>query len=322
MDANGFKDSLFPLIIRMPNWLGDVIMTLPALQALLDCSIPLILIGKPWIFDLFTEMPLKILGLKQNFFENRKLLMSLPSPNCLLMTNSFSSACLAAASFKKSIAYQNDGRRFLLSKSFKKKLKQHEVEVFWTIAQHALHFFYPKKEFPQCIPKWVHLPLRDDRLIEARKRLEQMNVDFPFTVLCPAALGAGQNGKSKIWPYWKKLANSLDKNSLVVCPGINEEELCASLLPGVKQLPGLGLHEYAAVLALSRQVIANDSGPMHLAAAVGVPVLGLFGVTDPERTRPWGQPYLGSVEHGWPDLKSVMRALEYLDLNTGDIPDV
>ena len=50
--------------------------------------------------------------------------------------------------------------------------------------------------------------------------------------------------------------------------------------------------ELAEVLRKSRGIIANDSGPMHIAAAVGVPVFGLFGPTNPERTGPYGNNHL------------------------------
>jgi ADP-heptose:LPS heptosyltransferase len=44
----------------------------------------------------------------------------------------------------------------------------------------------------------------------------------------------------------------------------------------------------AAILARTQALLCNDSGPMHLAAAVGRPAVALFGPTDPARTGPWG----------------------------------
>ena len=91
-----------------------------------------------------------------------------------------------------------------------------------------------------------------------------------------------------------------------VCPGSNEY-LC--LPDGVITLSGLSLIEYAAVLASAEQVVANDSGPMHLASAVGASVLGVFGVTDPQRTSPLGGDVVGD-QTAWPTVASVL-ALEH-----------
>lgn len=61
-----------------------------------------------------------------------------------------------------------------------------------------------------------------------------------------------------------------------------------------RRLPALGAEldpvELAAVLARARLLVSNDSGPMHLAAAVGTPVVAFFGPTDPGRTAPAGSP--------------------------------
>ena len=48
------------------------------------------------------------------------------------------------------------------------------------------------------------------------------------------------------------------------------------------------LRELAALMKKASLVISNDSGPMHLAAAMGTPVIGLFGPTDPRRVGPYG----------------------------------
>jgi heptosyltransferase-2 len=102
---------------------------------------------------------------------------------------------------------------------------------------------------------------------------------------------------------------------VVACPGPGEEGACAAALPGARLLPGLGLGAYAGVMALSRRVVANDTGPLHLAAAVGAPVLGIFGVSDPARTRPWGEACATVGDwHGWPTVQTVREALGRLPL--------
>jgi len=129
-----------------------------------------------------------------------------------------------------------------------------------------------------------------------------------YLVFVPLATG-DIHGRSKQWPGFPQL---MDHGlPVVVCPGPGEEAACRQLLPSARMLPGLGLGTYAAVLAGARLVVANDSGPMHLAAAAGAPVIGLFGVSEPERTRPWGnccEP-LGSAA-GWPEVREVDAAMD------------
>ena len=105
-------------------------------------------------------------------------------------------------------------------------------------------------------------------------------------------------GPSKRWPaerfaeVGRRLA-ARRRVRVAVFGTASEAELCAGVARaiGPAALSAAGqtrLDEWAALLQTCRLVIANDSGGAHLAAAVGAPVVVLFGLTDPSRTAPWG----------------------------------
>jgi heptosyltransferase-2 len=89
------KDVRPSLLIRMPNWVGDVVMALPTLEALQQSGFELQLVGKPWMKVLLEAMNLPIFSLSGNFWQTRKEIMSINTTNkALLLTNSFSSALM------------------------------------------------------------------------------------------------------------------------------------------------------------------------------------------------------------------------------------
>ncbi|HDO26282.1 MAG TPA: glycosyltransferase family 9 protein [Nitrospirae bacterium] len=67
-----------------------------------------------------------------------------------------------------------------------------------------------------------------------------------------------------------------------------QQVLTASKNKGVDLCGRTGLRELTALIAGAKAVISNDSGPMHIAAALGIPVIALFGPTDPDKTGPYG----------------------------------
>ena len=69
----------------------------------------------------------------------------------------------------------------------------------------------------------------------------------------------------------------------------------------------------AHILSNAELVVANDSGPMHLASFVNDKVLGLFGVTDPKRTRPWQGNYMGQLGM-WSTLEEVLKKVSSMSL--------
>jgi heptosyltransferase-2 len=116
-----------------------------------------------------------------------------------------------------------------------------------------------------------------------------------LVALCPGSAFAA----TKRWPAerYAALADALTERgfrcALLIGPG--ERELGARVASAARaEVPVLGADldpvELAAVLARARCAVTNDSGPMHLAGAVGTPVAAFFGATDPGRTGPSGSP--------------------------------
>lgn len=96
--------------------------------------------------------------------------------------------------------------------------------------------------------------------------------------------GAGK--PNKIWPHFRELAQRLGTRALVVW-GPGERELAEAT--GARLAPPTDLRELAYILQKAEVVIGGDTGPLHLAAALGTKVLGLYGPTDPRRNGPYGQ---------------------------------
>lgn len=99
--------------------------------------------------------------------------------------------------------------------------------------------------------------------------------------------GAGGKGKAYPGESWRRVAERLVKEGrrVVAVGGAKDPRLD---VPGVQDLVGkLGLTETMQVVRASAVHLASDTGTGHLAAAYGVPVVSVFGPTDPERYRPW-----------------------------------
>jgi len=98
--------------------------------------------------------------------------------------------------------------------------------------------------------------------------------------------GAGK--REKLWPVerFAALAHQLGDRALAVW-GPGEEALAHAI--GAELAPPTNLRQLACLLRHAALVIGADTGPLHLAAALGTPVLGLYGPTDPRRNGPYGQ---------------------------------
>jgi heptosyltransferase-1 len=130
--------------------------------------------------------------------------------------------------------------------------------------------------------------------------------DLPFTPFAAARAGerrvvlnVGASWSSKLWPSssWAELARLLASAGLSVhLSGGREDRAAAEAIGRAAGVPlrshagELSLRETAGLLASAELVISGDTGPLHMAVALGRPVLALFGASDPRRTAPFGQP--------------------------------
>lgn len=135
-------------------------------------------------------------------------------------------------------------------------------------------------------------PLRvpENELCAVRETLSRQNISGDYVVISP-----GGGWKSKCWPpdRFSRLCDSLLRRDGIrsvinIAPGeeaVAQEIVTAS---GSAKPPvvSLSIPALAALLAQARLVVAGDTGPLHLAAALGTPVVGLFGATDPARNGP------------------------------------
>ena len=140
----------------------------------------------------------------------------------------------------------------------------------------------PEPTFPLRVP--------ENELRAARETLSREGISGEYVVVSP-----GGGWKSKCWPpdrFGALCASLLQRDNLrsVVNIAPGEENLAREVISasGSTKPPvvSLSIPALAALLAQARLVVAGDTGPLHLAAALGTHVVGLFGATDPERNGP------------------------------------
>jgi len=127
-------------------------------------------------------------------------------------------------------------------------------------------------------------PLPEPRLAvdaaAARATATRFGIEGRYAVLCPGA----EYGPAKRWPYFAELAPRLPLPA-VLLGSARDREACQGV-PGLDLAGRTTLEEALELLAGAELVVSNDSGLMHVAAALGRPQVALFGSSSPEHTPP------------------------------------
>jgi heptosyltransferase-2 len=303
------------LLVRLPNHLGDTLMTLTALARLAAAGHALTLVGKGWARALFAAYDWTVLpvadGWRASIGQWRQL-KATHDGDVLLFTNSFGTALAARLAGLRVTAYATDGRGPFLSRAvivprrwYAPGSTVHTVEYYDALAAAYL------RERVRTPPA-LALRLTDAARARAHDLLHAAGVTGDYVVLCPGATGR-HRGRDKTWSQFPQLCEWLREqgHAVVAQPGPGERDRFVQALPGATLLPEADVATFAALLAASRLVVANDSGPSHVAAAVGAPLVALFGVTEVEKTRPWSDNavVVGS-NAGWPTFDAVIDAVQ------------
>lgn len=301
------------VVVRGANWVGDAVMTVPALRELRRVlpAARVTLATRAWAEGIFAGADfiddLLVLGREQggalSFLREAREWRARRFDLAVLLPNAFNPALVAfAARVPFRTGYATDGRRALLT---------HPIQVpAWRGARHEVHYYL---NLVAELERMLHgasqiesgriearalrltLDVSGDRKRAARRLLQARGVRFerPLVALCPGST----NSRAKRWPAERFAAvadmSIEDAGADVLLVGAREErevtDEVASKMRGTPiMLTGeTRLDESAAVLSLCDLLVTNDTGPAHVAAAVGCPVVVIFGPTDPSTTRPF-----------------------------------
>ncbi|MFQ5818182.1 MAG: lipopolysaccharide heptosyltransferase II [Terriglobia bacterium] len=289
------------ILVRVPNWVGDVVLSLPALAAL-RARFPraeLVVLARPSVADLYRDVP----GLDRLFvFDHRgplglaRLAAQLRRERfdlAVLFQNAFQAALLALlAGIPRRLGYRRDVRGPLLTHPVAVprpgEIASHESYYYLELLRRAgLLAALPRVEQIRLVPA--------PRLVAAMEmRLRQLGADSGRlrVVMAPGAA----YGSAKCWlpERYGALADRLVESrgaAIVLCGTSGEAELAQRIAramhtPAVSLVGQTSLREFLALLGVSQLFIGNDSGAMHLAAAVGLPQVIVFGPTDEGGTGP------------------------------------
>lgn len=282
------------ILISGVNWIGDTIMSMPAIQTFRAANpeAHISMLVKPKMVPLWQmhSAPDEILELHSGLMGSRKTAATVRAGNfdvAYILPHSFRSAaipCLARVPKRIGMhGHFRDGMLTRVRPLGRDFALRHQAYEYFHLLELAL---------PDRLPE-PQLTIPVETLSWARHRLAAMPA--PYTVLIPGAA----RGPSKQWPagHYARLGRLLVENTktgtILVMGSPGETELCEQVARDIgKRAASLAgqtnLQQWAAIMSCCDLVVANDSGGMHIASAVGTRVTAIYGITDPTKTGPIG----------------------------------
>jgi len=293
------------ILVRAVNWLGDAVMTTPALAAV-RAAFPrsrLLVAANPTVAELFRHHPHvdgilvydgagRHRGARGLLAMAREIRRARPRA-AILFQNAFGAALLTLlGAVPERMGYATDGRRFLLTRAVpvtEEILALHHVEYYLRLVA-ALGMPRP----PEAV---LSLAVTEEEKEAVAGRLAAEGI-VPGRLLLGIAPGAAY-GAAKRWDpeRFAAVADALVEEwgaQAVVIGSAAEKGIADEVAAGMRaravNLAGrTTVRELLALLSRCAFLVTNDSGPMHAAAALGVPLVAVFGPTDPGKTGPWSR---------------------------------
>ncbi len=301
------------LMIRSTNWIGDVVMSVPAIRELrrLHPDWRITVVARERVAGLYHDRELAdevlVVG-SGSALRLAPLLRRRRFQRAVLLQNAFEAALLAfLARIPDRAGYAVDGRSLLLTRRARPRvhsLGRHQVFYYLDLLYQTGLSPVDYLNAPGFEPD-LHLTLSSAGIQRAREILEEQGIE-PSDRLVGLNPGAAF-GPAKRWPAerWAQLADRLISESgvkVLIFGSAAEIPLAEQIQARMKEravsLAGrTDLQSLAAAIAAVDLFITNDSGPMHLAAALDVPQIALFGSTDEVATGPFSRRALVIHKH-------------------------
>lgn len=304
------KESIRRVLVRAPNWIGDAVMCEPALRGLrsLFPQAELTLLAKGAVAELFvgyTGLNRVIVyddkGAHEGLAGKWTLAGTLRQHRfdlAVLFQNAFEAAFIAwLAGIPRRYGYLTDGRAIFLTDPVAVPGPHsitHQVEYYWNL----------------LAPLGLSAAPPSPQLMVSSEEEQKMGERLAASGVAPSDLVIGINpgstyGSAKRWlpdrfaevaqRLAERIAEAQGTRAAVVILGAKGEELLGTDIAARIQgrsvvLSGATtIRELMAATKRCRLLVTNDTGPMHIAAACGVPVVAVFGPTDWRTTAPYGQ---------------------------------
>ena len=294
------------ILIRVNNWIGDVVMISPALRGVRRAhpGAEITLLAKSWVVDCLQGSPYfdhlieyDREGAHAGWGGRWKLIRRLRKERydmALLFQKAFEAAVFAyLAGVPRRVGFRTDARGWLLTDPLPLPKEGHHVEQFLRIAEAAGADIWDRR-----LSFHVTAAARDS----AFRYLHQHGLwDAPLRI----GIHAGASKAPRAWhaSRFAEVATALSSQTgaRILLFGSDAE---APLLETIRRSAGeaclvptrgQSLQVMAALMEHCHLLVCNDSGPMHVAAALRVPVVALFGPGSPERTGPYTDPAMARV---------------------------
>ena len=288
--------------VRATNWLGDAVMSLPAIRAIRQVfpHAHVAVVARPWVADLYARessidrvIPYtaqKGLGAKRAFAAT---LRRERFDAAILLQNAFDAALLAwLAGIPERIGYNRDARGLLLTRAIR-------VPEPGDIPRHERFYYLELLRRAGLIERFPETgAIRLEGIEQARAagaaHLARLGIAGPVVGVSPGA--AYGNAKRWLPERFAAVAQTLAPAAVLLFGSAGERPLCETVAgflrrdgAEVRNLAGeTTLREFTDLAAACRLFLTNDSGAMHVASALGVPTVAVFGATDDTTTGPTG----------------------------------
>lgn len=294
--------------MRGVNWVGDAVMTIPALRELRRVlpKAHITLAARSWAEGLFagTDFLDDLLIYNRGARDLRAVARQIREWRrrrfdlALLFQNAFEAALIAsAARVPVRMGYATEGRRALLTHPLALptwRAERHEIFYYLNIVGELERMLEGASDVEEREPQFA-LTISDARKAQAREFLSAKGVrpERPIVALCPGST----NSRAKRWPA-ERYATLADRfitetgANVLLIGSADEFEVSREVAERMQQRPFMltgqtDLAQAVALLSLADVLVTNDTGPAHIAAALNRPTLVIFGPTDPQTTRPF-----------------------------------
>jgi len=298
------------ILIIAPNWIGDAVMTQPLLASIKalypDSTIDVL--ASTWVAPIYRACS-EVNQVIEAKFEHKQLQWGLRKQlakqieqkkyqACFVLPNSFKSALIPwLANIPLRIAYRGEMRFGLINIALDNPSKINRPPM----VEHYLALSKLLKDEEQVENQQIysdttpHLNVSTSATQSVQSKLQSANITDSIYVFCPGA----EYGPSKRWPteHFAMLAQELIKanptNHIILIGSHGDQNLANEISSPGQQNSNIhnwcgstSLDEAIALIGMSKAVVSNDSGLMHIAAALRVPQVAIFGSSDPAHTPP------------------------------------